>query len=806
MIYLPLIEETGHMPTEKYTGLEWETESSRWIVRTNRGDEFRARFVAMGTGPLDKPKLPGIPGIENYTGHSFHTARWDFDYTGGAPDGAPMERLADKRVGIIGTGATSVQCIPHLAEACGELYVFQRTPSSIDARNNHPIDPDWFATLEPGWQDKWLVNFTILQTGGFTDQDLVKDGWTDISQRIRDRVLAVPDQDFSPESLVRAYHESDDERMAELRERVEELVSDPATAEALKPWYRQLCKRPCFHDPYLSAYNVPTVHLIDTDGQGVEQITGTGVVANGQDYELDCIIYASGFEVGTDYARRSGFDTVGRDGLKLSERWADGMRSLHGVHVHGFPNAFIVGPSQGANLISNIPSNLTDTAETIAAVVAHALETDATEVEVTPEAERAWIEKLESGGRTIGNDPSCTPGYYNNEGQPIDGSARLKSTAGDEGLRDERISVTNQGEAMSKETTIDPDELKMFSFKVWTYKMGEQVSLMVHLGDQLGLYGAMRGQGPMSSDELAVNTGLHERLLREWLYGQAAAGLIEGPDDESRFELSEIQAAVLADEQNSLAFAAGAFRGGIEPGVLDKIANSFRTGVGVTYEEQGASAAAGLARMTGPWSRLALNSVILPALDGVVAKLEAGASVVDIGCGGGVTLTTIAEAYPNSRCIGYDPSGAAVRLGRERAADMGLGNIEFIEAGGEFIESGADHDLVITFDCLHDMPHPDRAANAIRSAIASDGTWLIKDIRSSGDFAQDRRNPLLAMFYGFSVASCLQSAISEPEGMGLGTLGLHPARAQELAEAAGFTSFSTHDLGDAGNLYYEARP
>lgn len=359
---------------------------------------------------------------------------------------------------------------------------------------------------------------------------------------------------------------------------------------------------------------------------------------------------------------------------------------------------------------------------------------------------------------------------------------------------------------MSDETTIDPDELKMFSFKVWTYKMGEQVSLMVHLGDRLGLYSAMRGQGPMSSDELAVTTGLHERLLREWLFGQAAAGLIEGPDDDSRFELTDLQATVLADEDNSISFAAGAFRGGIESAVLEKIAESFRTGIGVTYEEQGAAAAAGLARMTGPWSRLALTSVILPALDGVTAKLEAGATVVDIGCGGGVTLTTIAETYPSSRCIGYDPSGAAVRLGRQRAADMGLANVEFIEAGGEFIEPGSDHDLVLTFDCLHDMPHPDRAAAAIRDAIADDGTWLIKDIRSTGDFAKDRRNPLLPMFYGFSVASCLQSAISEPDGMGLGTLGLHPARAQELTEAAGFTSFATHDLGDAGNLYYEVRP
>lgn len=328
-----------------------------------------------------------------------------------------MDRLADKRVGIIGTGATAVQCVPHLARAAGELYVFQRTPSSIDVRNNHPIDADWFATLDPGWQQEWLMNFTILQTGGFADEDLVKDGWTDISQRIRDKAMADPDQDFSPEGLLRAYHDSDDEKMTEIRARVDEIVGDPAVAAALKPWYRQLCKRPCFHDHYLDAFNHPSVRLIDTDGKGVEQITETGVVVGDVDYDLDCLIYASGFEVGTEQARRAGFDMVGRDGIALSKRWADGMQSLHGIHVNGFPNAFIVGPTHGANLISNIPHNLTEAGSTIAHIVKHAIDVGADEVEVTDEAEQAWMSMLEAGGRTFGGDPTCTPGYYNNEGQ-----------------------------------------------------------------------------------------------------------------------------------------------------------------------------------------------------------------------------------------------------------------------------------------------------------------------------------------------------------------------------------------------------
>jgi cation diffusion facilitator CzcD-associated flavoprotein CzcO len=457
MIYLPLLEETGHMPSQKYTfapeifghaqriattfglyddvlfstnvtGLEWEEATSRWIIRTDRGDEMRARFVAMGTGPLHKPKLPGIPGIETFEGHSFHTSRWDYDYTGGDPSGAPLEKLGDKRVGIIGTGATAVQCIPHLARDARELYVFQRTPSSIDVRNNHPIDPESFAALEPGWQREWLLNFATLQTGGFADEDLVKDGWTDIAQRIRDRVVAEmskPGAELGPETLQRAFEDSDDEKMTEIRARVDAIVDDAATAEALKPWYRQLCKRPCFHDEYLQAYNEPGAHLVDTDGKGVERIDETGVWVGGVHYELDCLIFASGFEFSTEQAKGSGFETIGRGGETLAKHWAEGMQSLHGIHVHGFPNLFIVGLTQGANLISNITHNLTEAGTTIASVVAHALETGADEVEVTEEAERRWVELLESSSMSFLGNADCTPGYYNNEGGEITRRDRL---------------------------------------------------------------------------------------------------------------------------------------------------------------------------------------------------------------------------------------------------------------------------------------------------------------------------------------------------------------------------------------------
>jgi cation diffusion facilitator CzcD-associated flavoprotein CzcO len=451
MIYLPLLEETGHMPSRKYTfapeifghaqriarhfglyenalfstevtGLAWDDPSARWIISTNRGDRVRAKFVTMGTGPLHRPKLPGIPGIERFSRHCFHTSRWDYDYTGGDATGAPMDNLNDKRVGIIGTGATAVQCIPPLARATKDLFVFQRTPSSVDVRNNHPIDPGFFSSLEAGWQEKWLMNFAILQTGGFADEDLVQDGWTDISQRIRDRVVANLGQSgtpFGPEAFRQAYEESDDEKMTEIRARIDSIVEDRPTGENLKAWYRQLCKRPCFHDEYLQAFNLPNVHLVDTDGRGVEAIDETGVVASGKHFELDCLIFASGFEVGTDYTRRSGFDVVGREGRRLSEHWAEGMRTMHGIHVHGFPNMFIVGPSQAANLISNITHNLTEAATTIALVVARAAEVGADHVEVSGAAESAWVSKLAESGQIPLSDPDCTPGYYNNEGRPV---------------------------------------------------------------------------------------------------------------------------------------------------------------------------------------------------------------------------------------------------------------------------------------------------------------------------------------------------------------------------------------------------
>jgi cation diffusion facilitator CzcD-associated flavoprotein CzcO len=447
LVYIPLLEETGYMPTEKYayapeilehchrigkhyglyddvlfhteaTNIEWDGPRSQWIIRTNRGDELTAQFVILGIGVLHVAKLPGIPGIKDFTGHSFHTSRWDYDYTGGDYAGTLMHKLADKRVAIIGTGATAVQCIPHLSRACGELYVFQRTPSSVDVRDNEPIDPDWFAEVAatPGWQQRWVDNFAAYVTGTEAEEDLVKDGWTAIAARARARMAAIPRDELTLERLLTTWDNADFEKMDEIRSRVDAVIGDPQTASKLKAWYQQLCKRPCFHDEYLPSFNRPNTHLIDTNGKGVERITETGIVVGGREYEVDCIIYSSGFEVGTTYTRRAGFDVIGRDGARLSELWADGMRTMHGIHVYGFPNAFIVQYNQGAMTIFNFAHDSIESGRTVATILKHGLENGCTEIEVTKQAQDAWVETLLSGDRL--HPQGCTPGYYNSEGRP----------------------------------------------------------------------------------------------------------------------------------------------------------------------------------------------------------------------------------------------------------------------------------------------------------------------------------------------------------------------------------------------------
>lgn len=445
-IYLPLLEEIGYIPKEKYskapeilahsqaigrhfdlyrnacfqtevTDMRWDENDGRWVISTNRGDRMRARFVIMANGPLHRPKLPGIPGVDSFTGHTFHTSRWDYDYTGGSSEGG-LTKLRDKRVGIIGTGATAVQCVPHLGENAEHLYVFQRTPSSIDVRNNRPTDPEWASTLEPGWQQERMDNFNALVSGGFADRDLVNDGWTDIIGNLLIRLRRESSPDLSAEGLARNLELADFEKMNQIRSRVDEVVADERTAEALKPWYRQFCKRPCFHDEYLTTFNRPNVTLVDTDGQGVDRITERGVVVAGVEYELDCLIYATGFEVGTEYTRRAGYEVYGRDGLSLTDKWADGARTLHGFHAFGFPNCFIVSNIQSGFTV-NFPHMLNEQSKHLAYVLKHAEENGITRIEATPEAEEEWVQTIIRLSQfNVKFLESCTPGYYNNEGKP----------------------------------------------------------------------------------------------------------------------------------------------------------------------------------------------------------------------------------------------------------------------------------------------------------------------------------------------------------------------------------------------------
>jgi cation diffusion facilitator CzcD-associated flavoprotein CzcO len=445
-IYMPLLEEVGHVPEWKYapgeeirqharavgrhfdlyrdacfqtqvTELTWDEDELEWVVATDRGDRIRARYVVVALGTLSRPKLPGIPGMETFRGHTFHTSRWDYDYTGGDANGG-LTGLADKRVGLIGTGATAIQVVPHLGRDAQQLYVFQRTLSSVDVRGNRPTDPQWAEALTPGWQQRRRDNFLAHVAGGGAAEDLIDDGWTTSAALLRT---------FLPGSGTAAAGDTaevaDFRKMNELRARVDALVEDPATAEALKPWYRYMCKRPTFSDSYLQTFNRPNVTLVDTADQGgVEKVTANAVVVDGVAHEVDCLIFATGFDLSVGSAQRMGIDIRGRGGVSLAERWADGPRTLHGVTVHGFPNLFQFGAVQGASAV-NMVHILDERATHVAGVVAEARKRQARYVEPTADAEAAWMATIrEKAPDTYAFLAECTPGYYNNEGKPSERS------------------------------------------------------------------------------------------------------------------------------------------------------------------------------------------------------------------------------------------------------------------------------------------------------------------------------------------------------------------------------------------------
>jgi cyclohexanone monooxygenase len=441
LVYLPLLEETGFVPSDKYakgaeifeqcrligekfdlyrdallqTGVEqlaWSDQRQRWIVTTDRSDEIAARFIVSCTGHYARPKLPGIAGIETFAGPCFHTSRWNYDATGGDADGG-MTGLAGKSVGVIGTGSTGIQCVPPLAESAGQLYVFQRTPCSVDVRGNRPTDLDWFASQPPGWWQQRVENFTNWTSGIQDGEDLVADSWTNLlgePTAVAGGKVAAAD----PQDMLRAEYR----KMEAVRRRIDATVADRATAEALKPWYHYFCKRPGFSDDYLQTFNRPNVTLVDTGGQGVERITPTGVVAGGKDYALDCLVFATGFDFMTSYTREAGLAISGRGGMPIEAHWSRGARTLWGMQTRGFPNFFMMSLLQSGVSINYM--HIAD-AQTryIARVIAHCLDNGIAEVEPSAEAEEAWVNRcVELSPARKAFLQACTPGYFNQEGQP----------------------------------------------------------------------------------------------------------------------------------------------------------------------------------------------------------------------------------------------------------------------------------------------------------------------------------------------------------------------------------------------------
>lgn len=442
-IYLPLLEDIGTMPRDRYargpdiwahaqdiakhfdlyehallqtsvTSMTWVDEVDKWQLTTDRGDDILARFVILANGSLQRLQLPAIPGLETFKGASFHTSRWDFKFTGGDALTDPT-KLGDKVVGVVGTGATAVQCVPPLGRSAKDVFVFQRTPSAVAARNHGPVDPEWVASLESGWQDERRRNFSKVLYGGEVDQDLVNDGWTEIFRALQsDPAFA----EMTPQDAAVAREHADLAQMEKVRRRIEAIVEDKETAEALKPWFAYWCKRPLFHDEYLQSFNRPNVHLVDTQGKGIERITERGAIVDGHEYELDCLVFATGFEGGTAYTRRIGFDVIGRDGLRLSEKWAGGFKTLHGIMTAGFPNMFFQATPNGQNTVTiNFPDMMHENAQQMRHIIEEVLRNGANTFEATTEAEEAWVQTIID--RAPDNRAfleACTPGRFNGYG------------------------------------------------------------------------------------------------------------------------------------------------------------------------------------------------------------------------------------------------------------------------------------------------------------------------------------------------------------------------------------------------------
>jgi len=448
--YLPLLEETGFMPSKKFADgweiqqycqsiarefgfaeralfhtlvntLRWDEDLKRWRVGTNRGDDIRARFVILACGVLNMPKLPGIPGIEQFKGKTFHTARWDYDYTGGSYRKPVLEKLADKRVAIVGTGATAIQAIPYLGKYAKHLYVIQRTPSSVDERPNPPTDSSWVQSLTPGWQKQRMANFhrAAMEFLAPGETDLICDIWTEITRNLHAELAAEGWPNLTPLQFMERRETVDYRVMERLRRRVAQLVKDPVAAEALKPYYRFLCKRPLSSDDFYPTFNRPNVQLIDVaETKGVEKLTENWFVANGRTYDVDCMIFASGFEVTSDLNRRWAIDVIqGRGGQSIYDHWAEGPLTLHGTMTHGFPNQFYIGYIQGG-LNASVTEQFGQQGRHIAHIISEVLKRGATVAEPTRQAQDDYVRHFQEMELDMsGFVAACPPSYFNNEGE-----------------------------------------------------------------------------------------------------------------------------------------------------------------------------------------------------------------------------------------------------------------------------------------------------------------------------------------------------------------------------------------------------
>jgi cation diffusion facilitator CzcD-associated flavoprotein CzcO len=415
--YLPMLDELGHVPPSFFakgpeifahcqaiarhfdlyklavfqttvTSTTWDAKAKLWRVRTDRGDTMSAKFVICANGTLSKPKLPRIDGLEKFKGYTFHSSRFDYAYT--KPD---LSGLKDKVVGIIGTGASAVQIIPRIGRAAKALYVFQRTPSAIDIRDDIPTDPDWAAALKPGWQTERLLKH-------IRGPELTEQQKTDLAALARDE-------------KIRRQENQNIEHQMRIHARVDEIVKDKATAEALKPWYMHRCKRPCYDDEYLPAFNLPNVHLVDTKGQGITQIDAKGPVFEGHTYPVDLLICATGFEVQVTGIYN---DIRGENDLALSDKYADGMRTVFGIHSAGYPNLFIMGGYQ-APYQFNLTFMLQTQGQHIAECIAHVRKQGHTTIDAKPGTEKWWVDEVIRHRGKTNRNKDCTPGYYNFEGE-----------------------------------------------------------------------------------------------------------------------------------------------------------------------------------------------------------------------------------------------------------------------------------------------------------------------------------------------------------------------------------------------------